>query len=157
MQRLIATGFGTGYFPFAPGTLASALAAGIGWLTGYLLGFDYPLTAAVFAVLGATAFWFSIRLAPAAETHFGAADPCGHVIDEIAGQFLTLSIVFAFPADRYILAFAASFALFRVFDIAKPFPIRRLEKLGGGWGVSLDDVLAGLYAGVCAVVLSGLF
>lgn len=71
------------------------------------------------------------------------------VIDEIAGVWLTLSII---PAGTYYLI--AGLLLFRLFDIWKPYPIRKLEQLKHGYGVMIDDILAGLYAGGVILIVS---
>ncbi len=151
LQKLIITGLGTGNMPVAPGTFASAPAAAAGWLLCTLL--RQPAAAASCAVLSAAALASSIIITPASELYYEVKDPPRHVTDEIAGQFLTLAIVFAFTASGCLMAAAASFVFFRIFDITKPFPIRRIEKIGGGWGVSLDDIAAAVYAGIFAIVL----
>ena len=78
-----------------------------------------------------------------AEKISGITDPSFVVIDEVAGQLITL---FLLPFSWKILI--AGFILFRVFDVIKPFPARRAEKLHGGWGIMMDDVLAGLYGNI---------
>lgn len=131
----VATFFGTGFLPVAPGTWASAFVALIVFLT--------PLSAAPFIVMAAiTAVVFAIGV-PAAgvcETHFGKKDPQPCVIDEVAGQLVSLWFL-PHQAGYY----AAAFFLFRVFDIIKPFPVRKSESLPGGLGIMVDDVLAGAY------------
>lgn len=131
----LATGFGLGSAPVAPGTL--------GTLPGVALAFGLsllPLTIAVpllLAFIGA-----SVRAADAAEKALGAKDPGAIVIDEIAGMAVTL-IAIPFTWKTAV----AGFFLFRVLDILKPFPIRALEKrIPGGLGVVADDVMAGVMA-----------
>jgi phosphatidylglycerophosphatase A len=82
----------------------------------------------------------------------GTGDPAEVVIDETAGQLLTL---FLLPATGFNLCLG--FILFRLFDILKPYPIRRLEEIGGGSGIVLDDLLAGVYGNVCLRLLSFIF
>ena len=84
-----------------------------------------------------------------AEKAFGRVDPGEVVIDEIVGQIITF---LATPKVSWIWLLAGFF-LFRAFDIVKPFPARRAERLPGGWGIMLDDVIAGLYALIVLVVL----
>ncbi len=144
----VATFFGAGRLRPGPGTWASAAAvllwAAFAWLV-------HPaartLLMALAAVIGLTLV-FGIPAAAIAERESGGHDPGFVVIDEVAGQWTAL--LFA-PADwRYALM---AFVLFRLFDIAKPFPVRRLERLPGGWGIVFDDVAAGLYAlGVASLI-----
>lgn len=130
----IATLFGVGHFPIASGTAGSAvtlpLAAALTLLGsgGYLLG--------MLVVIG-IALWS----ADAAEAHFGLKDPHDVVIDETAGQIVALALI---PLS--LGWYAAGFVLFRIFDVVKPFPARRLERIKGGAGIVLDDLAAGLYA-----------
>jgi phosphatidylglycerophosphatase A len=131
---LIASCFGIGRFPVAPGTVGSAaglllywaLSTGGGWLPS-LAGL------AVVTLLG---FWS----AGAGENHCGEKDPGVVVIDEVAGQMLTL--IFLAPTWPVLVA---GFLLFRLLDIIKPFPARRLEKLPGGSGIMADDLMVGMY------------
>jgi phosphatidylglycerophosphatase A len=125
-----------GLIPWVPATFASLVVAGLCWA--------WPPAHAT-AVLGAAGLL--LLGAPAATTAArlqGEEDPRNVVIDEVAGQLATFALV----APATLGLAAAGFVLFRGFDIAKPFPIRRLERLPGGWGIMADDVLAGLYAAV---------
>ncbi len=135
--KIIATFFGLGYFPVAPGSLAS-LAAVI--LYKFLLN---PLPGPLYAGLVLAVLVISV---PAASTHarvLGERDPGVVVVDEVCGQLATLFLV---PATWACLL--AGFVLFRIFDIFKPFPIHRLEKLPGGWGIMADDMAAALYSAI---------
>lgn len=144
---LLATGLGSGLLPKAPGTwgsvLAVLLAEGLLEVAGVA---GVAVLAAVSTVLGVPA---SGRVA----TLRGREDPSEVVIDEVAGQALALALLHAVlpPAApeplRWGLVLLA-FGLFRLFDIAKPGPIDRLQSLPGGWGVMADDLLAGLAAGI---------
>ena len=131
----IATGFGSGHVPLAPGTAGSAVAVGLFWLT-LRTGLGW-LPAVVFVALVLAGFWSC----PAATRRLGEKDPGPIVIDEFAGQFLAL---LALPPSWPVLA--AGFALFRLFDIVKPPPARRFEALPGAAGIMADDLVAGLYA-----------
>ena len=124
-----------GYFPVAPGTVGSA--AG---LVVYLLVWwtRSPLVeVALIAVTFAVGTWAATH----AERFFGGIDPGPVVIDEVLGMLITLAFI---PAGWR--AMAAGFVLFRVFDVFKPFPADRLEKLHGGFGIMSDDAMAGVYA-----------
>ena len=140
--RLASTFFGAGYFPVAPGTFASLEAALIyGFAARRLAPLpDLLLLAAVVLVGTAAADSFARTL--------NEKDPRPVVIDEIVGQGAAL---FLCPAGWPWIA--GGFFLFRVFDVLKPWPIRRLERLPGGWGIMADDVLAGVFT---ALVLQGI-
>ena len=139
LDRALATFFGLGFVPLAPGTVASAAAA---VLYRFLLhDLAWPLYALLVAALFLAGTAASARYALA----LGRPDPGRVVIDEVCGQLIALAFL---PAGW--IPVAVSFALFRFFDIIKPWPIRRLERLPGGWGIMADDVGAGLVAAVLA-------
>jgi len=131
----IATALGLGFAPFAPGTVGSAAGLALwavlprtdGWL---------GLTIIVVAVVGTWA-------AGVAERRYQARDPGAVVIDEVLGMLITLFAIR--PGWRLALA---GFALFRVFDVIKPYPSNRLERLPGGIGIMADDAMAGIYANI---------
>ncbi|PYM24889.1 MAG: hypothetical protein DMD80_22865 [Candidatus Rokuibacteriota bacterium] len=140
---VIATVGGAGWAPVAPGTVASALTALLLWLVP-------------FSRAGLVLFFVAVTLigtwaAEHAERALGGKDPGAIVIDEVAG--MTLSVL-ALPLTLPVLAVA--FALFRVFDIVKPFPAGKAQALRGGAGVMVDDLIAGLYALAVVVVLRAL-
>ncbi|MGH9862337.1 MAG: phosphatidylglycerophosphatase A family protein [Candidatus Acidiferrales bacterium] len=160
---LIATGFGLGRVPKAPGTAGSLGAAVV--FAPLFFGLENPLWQFVYFLalmgLALVALWSTEAALP----HWTSADPQAVVIDEILGQWLTYGgLVLAVVLGRslgpthagwkYLLA---GFILFRVFDVLKPFPIRRSEQFPGAAGVLLDDVLAAVYAGagLMALVWSG--
>lgn len=135
LQLLIATGGGFGYSPFAPGTAGSIPGVLLAWGLWHLGG-------SLAVLLGlAVAIPLGLWAAEAASRHFGAEDPGPVVIDEVAGQLVTLLFVTPTP-----LALVLGFLLFRVADVLKPFPARRLEDLPGGSGIMADDLAAGVYA-----------
>jgi len=137
----IATFADTGFFPWAPGTLASAL-------TLPLVYFLQPHPAAYLAVL-ALVLLLGTWSSGLAEQALGKKDPGSVVIDEVAGMMLA---AFALPKD-WLWLFPA-FVLFRLLDIWKPWPIRRLQNLPGGWGIMADDVAAGLLANVILRIIA---
>ena len=124
-----------GYFPIAPGTVGSA--AG---LVVYLLVW-WTQSTVVEVGLMAVVFGTGIWAATTAERYFGGIDPGPIVIDEVAGMLVTLAFM---PVG--LSTAAAGFLLFRIFDVIKPFPARRLENLHGGLGVMADDAMAAVYA-----------
>jgi phosphatidylglycerophosphatase A len=189
----IATAFGVGYIPKAPGTFGSLVGIAVAILThpvslivilgllffgGVGLGFDVPMfrghsapvlllipSLVALVIVGLIGVWSSSRAA----TYAGLKDPQYVVIDEVSGMQLALILAIVplglpthlLPADdasvfalysalsllnwKYLLL---GFILFRVFDIWKPWPIRRLENLPGGWGIMADDWMAGIYAAI---------
>ena len=137
----MATFFGIGYAKPGPGTWAS-IAAAILWL-GAALCFHPSRIALLVALLAAIIIAIALGVPTSAivERESGRRDPGFVVIDEVVGQWIAL---LGCPADwaHGLIALI----LFRLFDIAKPFPIRRFERLPAGWGIVFDDVAAGLYA-----------
>jgi phosphatidylglycerophosphatase A len=131
----IATVFGVGYIPFAPGTFGSAV--------GLLLWAALPQAPLVQA--GAIVLLFAVGswCGTIAERHFRGIDPGPVVIDEVMGMLITL---FAHPVGWS--GALAAFLLFRAFDILKPYPADRLERLPGGFGVMADDGMAAVYANI---------
>jgi phosphatidylglycerophosphatase A len=134
LALLISTFGFVGFFPVAPGTAGSLAAlplyALIRWLGGPL--FETAAIAAVFAA----GVWASSR----AETMLGTSDPGPVVIDEVLGMLMTLAWM---PLS--LAGVTVGFVLFRAFDIVKPFPAGRLEHAPRGWGIMLDDAMAGVY------------
>jgi phosphatidylglycerophosphatase A len=141
--RVVATAGGAGYSPFAPGTCGTVVAVPLAWLAAPLPLWAFALVAAGITVVG-------IGAAAIADRAWGTHDSGRIVIDEVAGYFVT--VAFADPASPAVLLLG--FVLFRLFDIVKPPPVRWIDRnLPGGPGVVLDDVAAGLGAGL---VLLGL-
>ncbi len=130
---LIATGFGVGRIPFAPGTWGSLLALPLHWFAASRLSMGGQ--AALIAAVALVAVWS----AGGAEKILDRADPGCVVIDEVAGMLAALAFLPASPGWL-----AAGFLLFRLFDIAKPFPVGWLDRhLHGGPGIVIDDLAAG--------------
>ena len=139
----LATGFGVGLLPKAPGTWGSVLAVALAWPIYVAVG-QIGLTIAAFA-----AFAIGVWSSNVCIGKYGAEDPKQVVVDEIAGQWLVLLVV---PPG--LLDYALGFILFRVFDILKPWPVSWADRtIKGGLGVMLDDILAAVYA---IIVLLGI-
>lgn len=155
---------GVGYMPLAPGTWGSLVGVGIYLLLHKLFGlWESPLEQNLPSEFGRLAYpeiphlmfvmlllilclvvsvvgvWAATR----AESLLGRKDPGAVVVDEVAGQLITFLFI---PHLSPWWVIAVGFLLFRAFDIWKPYPVRRLEKLESGLGIMADDVLAGIYA-----------
>lgn len=162
----LATVFGLGYSPVAPGTAGSLAAVAL--FTPFLFvlpsagGLAPPLAGlasyvVALGVLAAAGWWSTEKALP----HWGGHDPQAIVIDEVVGQWLSYGGLVAATATetyepggagwKYLLA---GFILFRVFDVTKPFPIRRVERWRGATGVLADDILAGVFAAVILWVVT---
>jgi len=140
-QGFLAFGFGSGLSRYAPGTAGTVAAVPVALLLAQVAG---PLHWALLAVM----FGSGVYLCGAASRMLGRHDPGGIVWDEIVGYCLVVAVL---PPDwRWWLA---AFLLFRLFDILKPWPIRRLDRsVGGGLGIMLDDAVAALFAAACLLV-----
>jgi phosphatidylglycerophosphatase A len=159
--------WGVGLIPIAPGTWGSAVGValylGLGLLTERLFNFSvergldlspqqFPgiLTTVLLLVILAVALagiWAGSR----AEKLLGKKDPGAVVVDEVAGQLIAFLFVPWLTTGRWSVV--AGFVAFRIFDIWKPYPVRRLEGLGGGLGIMADDMLAGFYAATAMSLL----
>jgi len=131
---LFATGIGTGYTPIAPGTAGSVLAFLIFWFI--------PLNSLYWLVLCSIVIVIGMWASTAVEKDKGK-DPGIVVIDEIAGQWCALLFL-----PRNFGIYVAAFFLFRILDIVKPYPAGKLQKLPGGIGIMIDDIVAGIYSNI---------
>jgi phosphatidylglycerophosphatase A len=160
--KLVATGFFTGYIPWASGTFGSL----VGVLIYLVPGAESPVVLLAMIVAGFAAGVVTAGRVARVEGHHlsrsaafakatfqpgehNTVDPSIVVIDEIVGMWISLLLLPKTPAVIF-----ASFIAFRVMDIAKPEPARRLERVPNGWGIMLDDVVAGIYANLVIRVLS---
>ncbi len=140
---VLALGFGAGAMPYAPGTVGTLLAVPAYYFVAGLSTMAYALMLGLLFALGV---WICQR----AERRLGTHDHPSVVWDEVVGFLVTM---FAAPAGWPWVV--TGFLLFRLFDVWKPYPIRRLEtRVRGGFGTMLDDVLAGLYAWACLQALA---
>lgn len=142
LAKAVATFFGAGYSPIAPGTAGAFLAMLLVWpvCSGSLsIGVSFT---AILVILSVVGFIVGVLCTNILETEWGK-DPQRIVIDEAVGVWIAFLFI-PYSLTYFILAFI----LFRVFDIWKPLGIRKIEKLKGGMGVMGDDVLAGIYANI---------
>ncbi len=133
VHYLLATVFGAGYSPIAPGTAGSLLAV----LTAYWL---FPGQTPVLIPATVLITLLGVVVSGKVEQDQGGEDPSIVVIDEAAGMWLSLWFL---PPEPWVYGLA--FLLFRLFDIVKPYPANRVESIPGGWGIMLDDLVAGGY------------
>ena len=140
--KILATGFGSGLSPFAPGTMGTLVGIPVCLVC---LPLTWPARLFFVIILSALAIFISGR----AETLYLRKDDQRIVIDEIVGFQVAM-----LPVAITGLNICAAFALFRLFDILKPFPVNKLQDLPGGLGVVIDDVGAGIYAGVIMFALN---
>lgn len=139
--HFLAFGFGSGLSPWAPGTMGTLAALPLICLA-HVLGFPLWI---LFILTTAAGTW----LADKSSKDLGVHDHPGIVIDEFAGMMLTLLFI---PLSW--VSVLLGFALFRLFDIWKPWPIRVIDqKVHGGLGIMLDDLLAGIYAALCLQII----
>ena len=151
-DRFLTTGFFSGYSPFAPGTMG-ALVATLIWIAAsyFITDFGTLFLATLYAIVIFTLA--SIAPINRLEKVWGE-DPSRVVVDEVVGVWICLLAV---PSDatlfstRYWIYTVMAFALFRLFDIWKPLGVRKMESIHGGWGVMMDDILAGCYGAIVMV------
>ena len=131
--HFMAFGFGSGLAPVAPGTFGSLVGVALYWLMAPLAALPYALTTLGLWLVG-------VFVCGQTERDLGGHDPGAIVWDEIVGFLVAMYLL-----PRHWGWMLAGFVVYRVFDIWKPFPIRHVERLGGGLGIMADDVVAGLY------------
>ena len=164
LARFIATGFYSGYIPWASGTFGSL----IGALFFLIPAFSNTIILLIVIVVGiAAGIVTSAQVADVEGNRLtqmakrlkdqlhhdghGTPDPSIVVIDEIVGMWISM-----FAISPSLLSVAVAFVLFRIFDIIKPYPARQMERLPNGWGIMLDDVVAGIYANIAARLVMAL-
>jgi phosphatidylglycerophosphatase A len=141
LSKIIATFFGVGYFPVAPGTLTSLIVVLL--YKFYLHRLSWPFYLLLLFLLFLVGIVTSKKYSLEIKKH----DPRRIVIDEAFGQLLVLFQIGESWGTGW-LPLLSCFLLFRIFDIIKPFPIKKVEKLPEGWGIVMDDLVAAVYAGV---------
>ncbi|MDR0974007.1 MAG: phosphatidylglycerophosphatase A [Prevotellaceae bacterium] len=149
LHKIIATGFGAGFCPVAPGTAGSLLAVAIWYVLSLFFPFDTLLliTGVLILVFTAVGIWSASAVVP-----IWGEDPKKVVVDEMVGMWITLLGV----VEGNLWYVLAAFILFRLFDIYKPAGIRKAEQLPSGFGIMFDDVFAGLY-GLFILLLARVF
>ena len=140
VEKVVASLFFSGYFPLFPATVGSAVTCVAYW-------FFVPENLYIQAALIVIVFFLAVYLSSRLIREWGP-DPRRVVIDETSGMLVAL-----FMVPKSVLLVIIAFLLFRLFDIAKPFPIRRWERLKSGWGVVIDDLMAGIYTRVMILVI----
>jgi phosphatidylglycerophosphatase A len=140
-STLLATCFGIGRVSIAPGTFTSAAALPFGWALARMGWASLAAGAVVATIAGIWACDKYVR-------KVGFKDPSECVIDEVAGQWFALTPIAVMARSGDWWLYIVAFLLFRFFDIGKPWPISAGEKLPGGLGVMMDDVLAGIAAAI---------
>ena len=146
--------WGVGYLPLAPGTWGSLVGVGLFLLLVRATPPKALVAVVLFAIVAVTCI--GIWAATRTEQLSGRKDPGKVVVDEVAGQFISLFPLTLFPRWSTV-AVILSFILFRFFDIVKPYPANRLQDLNGGAGVMLDDLVAGVYGAVIVSIVLMIF
>lgn len=143
LSKLIATGFFSGYAPVAPGTAGSLIAVLIYW---FFINSNFQLI-----ILSAAFFALGVITSAEFERRDGH-DPSIVVVDEIVGMWISLLFV-----QKRIGIVLFSFLVFRIMDVIKPPPARKFDKMSGGIGIMMDDVIAGVYANVLTQIFYHIF
>ena len=161
---LAVTTFGVGYLPLAPGTYGSAVGVLIyllfgwlensftsnfdanGWTAAQIAAWIHVFNLVLFTLFCLLGIWAANR----ATILFRKKDPQESVVDEVIGQLIVFLFV---PFNTHWYFVLSGFLLFRLFDIWKPYPIDSLQNLPAGIGVCADDILAGVYGGVCLSII----
>lgn len=143
-QKLLGSGFYTGYIPLASGTFASVIALAI----YFIPNFEKPLVMlsaiAVFTILG-------VNLGTKFESLYGK-DPAECTIDEIVGMWITLLFL-----PKTLIISLVAFCVWRIVDIIKPFPAKKSESLEGGLGIMIDDIISAIYSLIIVHLILAIF
>ncbi len=161
VTRLIATGLFSGYIPWASGTFGSLVGAAFFFIPAFSNPFVLSFAIVIGLIAGvitssAVADVEGHRLTKSAQRAKETFQPDGHaspdpsivVIDEIVGMWISMLAI-----SPSLLSIGIAFVVFRVLDIIKPYPARQVERYGSGWGIMLDDVVAGVYANIITRVV----
>jgi undecaprenyl-diphosphatase len=150
-DELLVTCLGVGKLPVAPGTWGSLVPAVVYMAAGILFGPKMAMGTMIFLCVAGCVI--SVLCSPSVIGRIGKKDPGQIVSDEVAGQSLALLMMqIAAPQLGFCLMAAIGFGLFRLFDILKPWPCKRLEQLPAGWGILVDDLAAGVYAALIWII-----
>lgn len=148
--KLLATSFGVGFLPVAPGTWGALLAIVL-WIPLYL--FVTPLWCFLITLAAIVVYTIAGTWASGISERYWGKDPVVACADETVGQWIAL-LPIAWVEHRYWWEIIIAFILFRFFDIAKPLGIRRMESFPGGYGMMADDILAGIYSIIVVLILN---
>jgi len=146
VNYFVATFFYCGYFPIAPGTFASLIAGLIGYL--FLTNFSLFSFVIFFLLITVAGFVTSGAVAE----YEGKKDPSIVVVDEASGIIISMLIVSLFY-QNHLINLILSFLFFRLYDISKIFPVNKMEKINGGSGIMLDDIVAGMMAALSVLAM----
>lgn len=147
--------FGVGYLPLIPGTFGSLVGVGIFLLFAQITAASSLFALVLFFILIIT--FSGIWAASRTEELAGRKDPGKVVVDEVAGQMIALLPLALFSLHTLTRGVIVSFILFRLFDIFKPYPAGRFERLKGGLGIMCDDLMAGTYAAIITATIIAVF
>ncbi len=154
-EELLTSGLGLGKLPWAPNIWAALPPVVVYQVLGYLWPAANPYVMAGFLIAGSLV---CVKFAPVVIHATGKKDPSIVVVDALAGQALTMFIIAVFSPIEICNSMALGFVLFLLFDFLKPWPYKLLrDKLSAGVGVLADDLAAGMYAGIIAIILIRLF
>jgi phosphatidylglycerophosphatase A len=152
MHKLLTSCFGLGLLPIAPGTWGALAPASIYMTTGIIIGPGTAMWSMVVLLIASSVI--TITCSPKVINIIGSKDPGQIVSDEVAGQALTFILFqWLMPIKEFCTAATIGFGFFRLFDIVKPWPCKRLEKLPAGWGILADDLAAGIWAAMIWIVM----
>jgi len=147
MKRFLTSCFGLGHLPIAPGTWGSMPTAAVFGILCYL-GLSQAIVSIAMVVIAVGASAVCIAFSPAVIGITGKKDPGEVVADEAAGQAIVFIGAYAASGKEILIITAIGFLAFRLFDIIKPPPCKKLEKLPKGYGILADDLMAGVYAAI---------
>ena len=146
VKEFLFTAFYSGYSPIAPGTAGTMVGLALYFILYLAFG---RISWAVHGVLVIVLFYPAVKLCDAGEKYYGKKDPPEVVIDEVIGIWISL-LMHPFSIIKAVLAFF----IFRILDILKPFPAGRVQRLKGGLGIMMDDVVAGIYTNLIILTIS---
>ncbi|MGC8771799.1 MAG: phosphatidylglycerophosphatase A family protein [Brevinematia bacterium] len=151
LVKILSTAFFIGYIPFAPGSFGSVFGIILYIFVFQHAGQLYPPLILIFSILG-------IFISDYAEKKiFKMKDPKEIVIDEVIGILVSFCGVSIKADEYYFIRLIVVFLFFRLFDILKPFPIKDVQKLPGGTGIVIDDIIAGIYASIISAIIFRFF
>jgi phosphatidylglycerophosphatase A len=152
IKRLFTSCYGLGFAPVASGTFGSIPPVVI-FMALSIFEVNWLITAAIMFILAVDFSFFTVMFSKPVIDEQADHDPSEIVSDEVAGQSLTLLMISPIMITQPCWVSVLAFFFFRLFDVLKPFPCKRLEKLPLGWGILMDDIAAGIYAGAVMIAV----